>query len=509
LQIAINRFETSQGDIGYRLNHRFNKNWSFRNQFRATFYETNGREVFAIFNGLEADNRTVTRSANESRLSGERYTLQTDINGKAQTGIINHNLLFGLELERGIFNSRFIDATDTPSIDLFEPEYGNLPLFETSEPSVEDTTTSHTIGLYAQDLLSIGKRVKLLLGGRFDWSFEDFEDKLEESSTYSEESAFSPRVTPVGERVAIETIIANAQAILPNAKLTRLILPASLNKPITTLWIGQDDKLAALSMNPYTGEAIAQPVHNAESYRDLLFKIHIELLSGEWGHYLAGMVGLLATIVCVTGIILWLGWRKLATGFKIKWNARIKRLNFDLHKVAGIITAVFLTMAMFTGFIWNFATWIDPILYAVTASPKPPEAVPLVSKSIAGQAPLPFTETLLQKINAVLPDNQEATIFFPSKPEETIEVWGAKVIYLDRFSGEILKIGENGTPTQPSRADLLFDWFMSVHFGTFAGLYSRIFYLFVGLAPAILLTTGFIMWWYRKPIKRIEQENCS
>jgi hypothetical protein len=64
---------------------------------------------------------------------------------------------------------------------------------------------------------------------------------------------------------------------------------------------------------------------------------------------------------------------------------------------------VFLTMAMFTGFIWNFAAWTDPILYAVTASPKPPEAEPLVSKAIPGQAPLRFTETLLQKINAVLP----------------------------------------------------------------------------------------------------------
>jgi uncharacterized iron-regulated membrane protein len=80
----------------------------------------------------------------------------------------------------------------------------------------------------------------------------------------------------------------------------------------------------------------------------------------------------------------------------------IKRLNFDLHKVAGIITAVFLTMAMFTGFIWNFNTWTDPIIYAVTASPQPPEPELLVSKAIAGKAPLLFTDALLQKINTLL-----------------------------------------------------------------------------------------------------------
>lgn len=313
---------------------------------------------------------------------------------------------------------------------------------------------------------------------------------------------FVRRVTPVGERLAIETIIANAQAIVPNAKLARLLQSDRLDRPITTLWLEQDDKLTSLSMNPYTGQAIAQPVHNAESYLDFLFKLHIELLSGEWGHYLAGIVGLLATILCVTGIVLWPGWRNLIAGFKIKWNARIKRFNFDLHKVAGIVTAVFLMMAMFTGFIWNFSTWTDPIVYAVTASSKPPEAVPIVSQPIPGQKPLPFTETLLEKINAVLPEDKKASIFFPSKPEDAIEVWGAKVIYLDGFSGEILKIGENGVPKPPSRADRLFDWFMSVHFGTFAGLTSRIFYVFVGLAPSILLVTGFIMWWYRKQPKK-------
>jgi uncharacterized iron-regulated membrane protein len=308
---------------------------------------------------------------------------------------------------------------------------------------------------------------------------------------------FVQRVTPVGERLAIETIITKAQAIIPNTTLTRLTLPEQLNKPITTWWLGQDDKLTAVNMNPYTGSIIGQPIHHADSYRDFLFKVHIDLLSGEWGHYLAGIVGLLATILCVTGIILWPGWRKLITGFKIKWNASSKRLNFDLHKVAGIITAVFLTMAMFTGFIWNFNTWTDPIVYTITATPQPPEPELLVSKAIAGKAPLLFTDALLQKINTVL-GKEGATIFFPSEPEGIIDVWGAKVIYLDRFSGEILRVGENGTSVQPSKADRLFNWFMSVHFGTFAGLPSRIFYVFVGLSPTILLITGFIMWRLRK-----------
>lgn len=38
--------------------------------------------------------------------------------------------------------------------------------------------TSSNIGAYAQDLLSIGEKVKLVLGGRFDWNFNEAENAV-------------------------------------------------------------------------------------------------------------------------------------------------------------------------------------------------------------------------------------------------------------------------------------------------------------------------------------------
>ncbi|WP_322505644.1 hypothetical protein [Chroococcidiopsis cubana] len=34
-------------------------------------------------------------------------------------------------------------------------------------------------------------------------------------------------------------------------------------------------------------------------------------------------------------------------GFKIKWNAHPKRVSFDIHKVAGIVTAIFLFLTFY------------------------------------------------------------------------------------------------------------------------------------------------------------------
>jgi uncharacterized iron-regulated membrane protein len=40
--------------------------------------------------------------------------------------------------------------------------------------------------------------------------------------------------------------------------------------------------------------------------------------------------------------------------------------------------------------------------------------------------------------------------------------------------------------------------FEVLHYGTFGGVFTRIVYIFVGLAPLVLFATSFVMWWYRK-----------
>jgi len=315
---------------------------------------------------------------------------------------------------------------------------------------------------------------------------------------------FEPKVaiTPTGEPLEIAEIVDKAQSLIPNTTLESLDIPKEATEPITGWWMAGEDKWTEASINSYTGELLGQPKPEGSSaYIDFLLNVHITLLGGEKGAYVAGIVGLLTTILCISGIILWPGWRRLATGFKVKWDASTKRLNFDLHKVVGIIAAAFLSMAMFTGFIWNYSTWTTPLIYAATFSPQAAEAQESVSKVIPGKPPLKFTDSLLAKANAALPEGKVTSIKFPTEPKGVFtvskEINGQKVnALIDRYSGEIIKVKDLNT--KKSLGDRVMDSFMPVHFGTFAGLPSRIFYVFVGLSPTFLLITGFIMWRYRR-----------
>lgn len=244
----------------------------------------------------------------------------------------------------------------------------------------------------------------------------------------------------------------------------------------------------------------------------MIFKLHYQLLAGDIGTIIVGIVGLLLFILCITGIILWPGWNRLMAGFKIKWNAHIKRVNFDLHKVAGIVTAVFLTMIAFTGFCWNFYDFTKPLIYAATLTPIPPDPV---FQPIAGKSPLRLTE-ILQKADATLPSALTTYIRLPQAPEGVVRVgkklpqetteYGNSQVDLDQYTGEVVQLKN---ALKSSRADRFLDAFAPMHYGTFGGLLTRILYVFVGLGLLTLSVTGFIMWWYRYKGKNPKQKTMK
>ncbi|MGI2903099.1 TonB-dependent siderophore receptor [Tolypothrix sp. VBCCA 56010] len=176
--------------LGYRLQHKFSDNWSIRNGFRAELQ--NYEEGFVFAGSLQADNRTLNRSAGFDKFDSENYVLQTDVLGRIQTGTIKQDLLFGVDLARNdLIGDRFSIAI--PAINIFNPNYSRPP-FERI-PTAYRNEIQNFIGVYAQDLISIGDNLKILLGGRFDYAEGSTNDQIPSRlPTEQEDSAFSPRV---------------------------------------------------------------------------------------------------------------------------------------------------------------------------------------------------------------------------------------------------------------------------------------------------------------------------
>ena len=213
-------------------------------------------------------------------------------------------------------------------------------------------------------------------------------------------------------------------------------------------------------------------------------------------------------MLTATGLLLWSVWRKLIAGFKIKWNGRTKRKNYDIHKVVGIIALVFLAMISISGFCWNFYEQTEPVIYSLTFSAKPPE----VKSTPIGKETLAISKVIKQA-NATIPEAKASFISIPTQPDEVFTVYMkqpgdaqyfANNVQIERYSGQVLRFLNSKTA---SLGDRILNAFAPMHYGTFGGLASRILYVFVGLSPTVLFITGLTMYRLRRRPQAVVKTN--
>ncbi|MDF5725347.1 MAG: PepSY-associated TM helix domain-containing protein [Rhizonema sp. PD37] len=315
-------------------------------------------------------------------------------------------------------------------------------------------------------------------------------------------------ITPKGEMLPMEVVLNTMTQIYasqPDYKLKRVYMPTKPDEPFNVMYASKENDWIENYVHPYTGAVLGNNLNPnpAERFYKVIYALHYSLLANDIGLKIVGTVGLLMCILTSTGIFLWPGWRKLLMGFRIKWNAHPKRVNFDIHKVGGVIAAVFLFFTFFTGFCWNFSEFSEPVIRAITFSWKPEP----VSQYIPGQSPLKLTEQL-NTAQAQLPTAELRSVYFPEKPDSALmiryklpqekEDYGNSSVYLDQYNGKVLRVDN---ALDPSLGDRILNSFAPLHYGTFGGLPTRILYVFIGLSPFLLFVTGIDMYWHRKRSK--------
>jgi hypothetical protein len=171
----------------------------------------------------------------------------------------------------------------------------------------------------------------------------------------------------------------------------------------------------------------------------------------------------------------------------------------DLHRVIGVWCIVFNILIFYSGLEMNWPGF-DPDLW------QPYEPEQKLTK------PLASLDSMLDQAYAEIPGFYIRYFYIPFTegaqvtasgdiPETPLIIMrGASRISFDAYSGEkteVYDINKQSFGTKVSASTYSF------HVGSFAGHFSRILYIFVGLSPGVLSVTGFFLWWRRKKfIKR-------
>jgi iron complex outermembrane receptor protein len=202
---------------GYRFEHRFSDNWRVRNAFRMLFSDSLDYAFQA--DSLDEETGILTRNLRSNDDQRESFALQTELVGEFATGPIDHTLLFGVDWSRNTQRSNTRAAESTPSINIFDPEYGafrpersDLPLL-----TIDRFNTTDTVGFFIQDQIDLLDNLHLLVGGRFDIIDQSSFSFLSGTGSDQNEAAFSPRIGILYQPIEPLSLYASySQSFQPN-----------------------------------------------------------------------------------------------------------------------------------------------------------------------------------------------------------------------------------------------------------------------------------------------------
>ena len=256
-------------------------------------------------------------------------------------------------------------------------------------------------------------------------------------------------------------------------------------------------------VNPYTAE-VSGVIDQETNWIWLLRIMHQQLLlQYDIGHLIVGIATLMMFALVITGLILWWPRNKgaLKQRFKIKFDAKWRRVNYDIHNVGGFYTQLFILIFAATGLVWTFDWWTDGIYRLLGDDP----------------------EKVFNEVPALKPDGQILTnpldhAFSDMMTKKANWKLISFFVTEKKFMGVVRYDGHSGWDTwdihhyDAKNGGLYFSvkhedkttgakWRNSnyaIHVGSIYGVFTKIIASFIALFCASLPVTGFYIWWGRR-----------
>ena len=268
-------------------------------------------------------------------------------------------------------------------------------------------------------------------------------------------------------------------------------------------------------INPYTGQVLKVKNMDEDVFQFILDGHFYLWLPHHIGQPVAATATLIFVIMMLTGLILWWPKNKASSKqrFTIRWNARWRRKNFDLHSVVGFYVTWIAIILAVTGLVWGFQ-WFARTWYAVTGGKKSMEYYePMSDTTKVAADNKPSIDKVYEKMLTEYPKATAIEVHIPTDDKTSIAAnanpdpetyWKRDFRYFDQNTLEELSVDHiYGRFDNTSSADKLFRMNYDIHVGAILGLSGKILVFFASLFCASLPVTGFCLWWGRRHKRRI------
>lgn len=276
-------------------------------------------------------------------------------------------------------------------------------------------------------------------------------------------------------------------------------------------------------INPYTGEVLKVKDEYADFFRIILDGHFYLWLPHEIGQPVVASFTLIFVIMLISGIILW--WPRTKKGkrkkFKIKWNGRWRRKNYDLHSVMGFYVMIIALVLALTGLTWGFE-WFRDGLHAAAGGEKSlvytePHSDTTATAVYSGK--IHPVDYLWHKARNNFRNAATIEMHFPATKTSPIHVavnpdastyWKIDYLYYDQYTLEEIPADHIYSRFhEATAADKLLRMNYDIHTGAIIGLPGKILAFFASLIVASLPVTGTLLWIGRRKKRKVEASKLT
>jgi uncharacterized iron-regulated membrane protein len=269
-------------------------------------------------------------------------------------------------------------------------------------------------------------------------------------------------------------------------------------------------------LDPYTGKVLKVKNMDRDFFRQVLVGHYYLWLPPAIGQPIVASATLIFVVMIISGLILWWPKNKAAVKqrFSVKWSAKWRRRNYDLHNVLGFYMTWLAIIIAFTGLVWGFQ-WFAGSVYDVSGGTKNlvySEPLSDTTKRVSTGAPaidrvwekMQAEHTAAQLLEVHIPDNAESPIAANANTDAST-YWKTDYRYFDQYSLQELPASSiYGRIQDAGFADKLIRMNYDIHTGSILGISGKILMFFASLIAASLPVTGFYIWWGRR--KKLKKE---
>ncbi|MFC3550921.1 PepSY-associated TM helix domain-containing protein [Lysobacter cavernae] len=229
-----------------------------------------------------------------------------------------------------------------------------------------------------------------------------------------------------------------------------------------------------------------------------LHEWHVELLGGETGKEVLGVVGWVSLALVLIGLYLW--WPKrgrMLAQLKVFTGPPVRRW-LTWHRSSGVMLLPLLVLATFTGTGMIYSKGFGAVFMGAFGGEKP------TAPEVKGDGLVDWTQALAHARDALpgaelhrvsVPKAGDGALAFRSQASGEWHPVGRSTIHLDRSGAQRLQVYDATANRLGARMS---DAIYPLHIGAVGGSVMKWVTALVGLLPAFLLATGFLFWRRRR-----------